>query len=73
MMCGLPVISSEVAEKWIEDNKYIYKITDNLIDVEDLKLFIENVDKISVSLFANSHLSLKKDQEILSYILKRLN
>ena len=73
MMCGLPVISSEVAEKWIEDNKYIYKITDNLIDVEDLKLFIENVDKISVSLFANSHLSLKKDQEILSSILKRLN
>lgn len=73
MMCGLPVISSKVSEKWIENSIYIYLITDTTINAESLKSFIKNSDKETISRFASTHLSLKKDQDLLSSKLKYLN
>lgn len=60
MMCGLPVISSEVANKWVDFTDYIINVNSPAKDILDE---ITNANKNDIIKFAKDALSLKQDNE----------
>lgn len=67
LACGLPVISTEVSKKWVEDNKYIYNIDEvNNINLLD---FIKGADRVKISEFSKK-LSIENDKIVIKQLIE---
>lgn len=65
MACGLPVISTSVSEKWLDEEGggYVYDIDRKPID--GISEFIGNMQRELISEYAIKELSLEKDREMI--------
>jgi glycosyltransferase involved in cell wall biosynthesis len=70
--CGLPVISSRVAQNWVEDSKFILEYDSPQI-VSNINRVALGLDRMEISYFAESYLSLESDRSNMDYILSNFN
>lgn len=63
MACGLPVITSEVAKKWVNEDGYRYFFIEGMKTRDALTNFIQMQDKGEISNYASKYLSLDVDKE----------
>lgn len=71
--CGLPVISSSVAEHWVsEDAKpYILDINSKTLE-KDIDYTLQNINRCKVSEYAHKNLSLHKDHNTITDFLNSI-
>lgn len=62
MACGLPVISSSVSSKWLNElgTRYIFNVDKH--DLIDLPLFLKSLNRDETAKYAKNYLSLEKDR-----------
>lgn len=70
MACGLPIISNCVAKNWVDCPEFIYDI--DAKKIENLKSFLETIDRVKISNFAHEHLSLDSDRRSIKRFLDGL-
>ena len=67
MACGLPIISSEVAKHWISDAALSYFLIleeEKWPNFSSVREWISLCDRRGVQMYANSYLSLDKDNRV---------
>lgn len=67
MFCGLPIISSDVSQMWVENTSFIFNIDKN--DIKEIDNFIKNVDKEAIAEYAQEFLSLECDKKNISRLI----
>lgn len=67
MFCGLPIISTDVSEYWIDNKSYIFNVDNENID--NLNTFIEATDGEVISQYAMENLSLECDRKNIYCLL----
>lgn len=67
MFCGLPIISTDVSEYWIDKKSYIFNVDKENID--NLNTFIENTNGEAISQYAMENLSLECDRKNIDRLL----
>lgn len=67
MFCGLPIISTDVSEYWIDNKSYIFNADKENID--NLNTFIENTNGEAISQYAMENLSLECDRKNIDRLL----
>lgn len=65
MACGLPVISTSVAQKWVTEDGLKYIIDYEITDIDQLHLMLAGFDKSSISNYSANTLSLEIDKNII--------
>ncbi len=72
MACGLPVISTRVSEKWLDEEgmKYIYDVERN--DVNHLTSFMKDCKRDEIAEYAVRELSLERDREMIHSFIEKL-
>lgn len=67
MFCGLPVISTSVAKKWIDCDRFIYNI--DICGITNLGAFLSQVNRVEVADYAQKNLSLDFDkQQLITFL-----
>ncbi len=59
MACGLPVISTNVSDNWLDNTSFIFNIEQN--SISELNNFIKRINKIEISNYAKENLNLEND------------
>ena len=67
MFCGLPIISTDVSEYWIDNKSYIFNVDKENID--NLNQFIDKTDSEAISQYAMENLSLECDRKNINRLL----
>lgn len=72
MACGLPVISTSVSDKWLDEKgmKYIFNADRN--DSNSMTTFIKNCERNEIADYAAMELSLVRDREMIHSFIENI-
>lgn len=71
MFCGLPVISTNVSNWWIDDTTAIFNVDKQ--NIFELRTFLKTVDKKRIAEYAIENLSLECDRENINKLLNKID
>jgi len=66
LCCGLPIISSQVAKKWIDNDKFIFYED---FDIKTLDSFLENVNREDIATYAKEMMTLETDRKQMQLLI----
>ena len=70
LACGLPIITSAVAQHWVTEDAYRFLIFSEKGDInENIDTILSNIDRTSIESYAKEHLSLEIDKKTIQNTL----